>query len=256
MRWPLALVALAGCDLFRDIKEDIDGVIDPTVAVGVFTLLEPPETDEVDLADLGLTQGLTGTLFLADARDVNDLASAPITGADLEVTGCGQTVMMDESASGTYTLSPGTALDTCTELITVTRTDSEKATVIPLTFPAAPTWTLPNTWRATDGDFVIPVSESDYDSALAVVMDASTADVTFSNEPSGVREYYEFLTGTGDIADITLTDAQMREDTVMAMLLTGLVKLRNVDMEEVNTALSIVDVGRTRLYAVDTTPPR
>jgi hypothetical protein len=255
--WALPLLATGCGSLFEDIRDDVNGLLNPTVAIGAFTRLDPPSSSAIDLETLGLEAGLAGTVFLADAKQVSDLENAPIRGAVLEVSGCGQTVVMEEDASGAYLILPGTPLDSCPSDLTLTRTDNPDATTqIPLEFPAAPSWTLPETWRPGDPNIVIPVSASPFDSALALLADATTGDITYSNEPEDVMGYYEFLTGTGAREDITFTAAEMRVDTIMAAGLTGLVRVPNANMADVNTALSVVDVGRTKLYPISTLPPR
>ena len=62
-------------------------------------------------------------------------------------------------------------------------------------------------WRADDA----VARGLDFGSVLVVVVDAQSGDITYSNEPTTVEEYYEFLTATGTVEDIEAGQRVPRE---------------------------------------------
>lgn len=255
-RPPLALTVLpllGGCAWFDGVKEDVDGLLDPDVIVGLFTIVEPPPA-QVDLSALGLGIGMAGTVFLADARNLSALEESPVIGATVEVTGCGATVTLRDEGNGAYTLLPPTALDGCEQPILVERTDVDDGPSATIAFPAAPDFTFPTSWRPGDADVVVPLAGSPFDSALVITADLVAGEIVYSNEPQDVLETYNFLMGTGALDDIALGDGELRADTLMGLGVSGLVKMPNSDLYGANTALSILHGGRTRAWPIQTFP--
>ncbi|HMV68948.1 MAG TPA: hypothetical protein PKA64_19015 [Myxococcota bacterium] len=254
-RWVCVALLATGCAFFQKTKETVEGALEPIVAVGLVVQVDPFEDPVLDEFELDLEIGRSGTVFLADARDVSDLENSPVDGATLEASGCGQKVRMNEAETGTYVLSVGSALDACAaDEIVVTRTDVDPGTVLPFTLPSAPAFDVPRNHTAGQ-PITLPLTASGYESALVVVIDGSTGDVTFSNEPEGIVETYQFIKGTGTVEDVTIPGEAFREDTVHAVIVTGLISTPNVDLTEANTVLSTVAGGRARVYAVSTIPP-
>jgi hypothetical protein len=122
---------------------------------------------------------------------------------------------------------------------------------VPFTLPDPPSFTLPEQWTA-GADLVIPLAATDFDSALVVVVDVESGEVVFSNEPQGVRGYYDFLMGTGELEDLTVPGATFGEDATYVVVVTGLRKVLNRDIDEANTVLSVLEGGRARAYAMTT----
>lgn len=245
--------ALAGCDLFNAAKETVEGVVQPTVAVGLVVRAEATGEglESYDLGDAHAS-GLGATVFLADARSVNDLGNAPIRGASLELTACGDTVAFEESASGTYTVAPGTALDRCGEnAASFARVDVAEGVGAPFTLPPAPDVDIPLMWDAGQ-PMTIDLSGQGYGSALVAVVDAQDGALTFSNKPEGIVATYQFLTGNQDVGAIEIPGSAFRADTVHAVIITGLVRTPNRDVTKANTALSVLMGGRAQPFAVST----
>ena len=250
----LLVPLVGGCAWFKGAKDTIEGALEPIVAVGVVIQVDPPNAPELDDAELDLEIGRVGTIFLADARNVSDLGNTPVSGATLDAEGCGAVVQMGELASGTYVLEPGTELDTCAQPgMRIRRTDVDDALVAPITIPPDHDFALPR-YHVAGQPITVRVSEAGYESALVVVVDAATGDVTFSNEPEGVVEYYQFLTGSGEVTDVEIPGEAFLPDTVHAVVVTGLVRTPNSELTEANTVLSVVSGGRGRVYAVSTLP--
>lgn len=253
-RWVLVALAASGCAWFKKAKDTVEGALEPIVAVGFVVQVDPFEDPLLEDYELDLEVGKAGTVFLADARDVSDLENSPVDGATLEASACDKAVVMGELESGTYALEPGSELDGCAQpTLTLTRTDSDPATVLPITIPPAPGFILPRDHNAGQ-PILLPLAETDFESAVVVVMDASTGDVTFSNEPSGIVETYQFIKGTGEVTDVEIPGDAFREDTVHVVLITGLISTPNSQLDEANTVLSTIAGGRTRVYVVSTLP--
>lgn len=251
----LALLALcpcfAACALFDDVKEDVEGLLDPDVMVGLFTIVEPPPA-EVDLSALGIGVGMAGTVFLADARNLSALEESPVIGATVEVAGCGQTVQLQDEGNGAYTLLPPTALDGCQQPIVVTRVDVDDGPSATISFPQAPNFSFPTSWRPGDADIVVPLAGSPFDSALVITADLVAGEILYSNEPQDVMETYNFLMGSGSLQDIPLGSGELRADTLMGLGVSGLVKMPNTELLGANTALSVLHGGRTRAWPIET----
>lgn len=251
-RWGMLWLLVGGCDLFNTVKDTVEGVLEPQVAIGLVVVLDPEGSDLVDLDELGLTAGVAGTVFLADARDVADLEEAPVTGATMSLSGCGASAALNEEADGTYALVSPTDLDGCEgPVLTLRRDDVDPGLQVPFTIPGPPTLTIPARWTAGD-PLTIPLSTAGYDGGIVVVIDATSGDVVFSNEPQDIRGYYELLTKAGDVEDVVVPGTAFEEDKVYGVLVTGLIKVPNRDVDEANTALSVLDAGRARLYGLTT----
>lgn len=247
------LVTSPGCALFEKARDVVEGVTDPNVVVGLVTRLDPPTSDLVDLESLGLEAGIAATVFLADAREVADLENAPVAGATVQLRGCDQNIELEDGGDGSYTLLPGTPIDPCTGSLSLRRTDAEKPTVAPLTIPDAPDFNVPERWTAGE-PLTLPLASAGFKSALVVVIDASTGDVTFDNRPEGITEYYQFLKGTGDLEDLTIPGSAFREDTVHGIIVTGFITTPNTELTEANTVLSVVAGGNGTVFGVSTLP--
>jgi len=249
----VAATMLGGCDLFNAAKDTVEGVVQPTVAIGLVVRGEADVQGLDGLDDLdAYASGLGATVFLADARSVNDLGNAPISGATLELTACGDTVAMTESASGTYTLAPGSALDGCAEnAASMARADVTDGLAAPFTLPPAPDLDIPVDWDAGQ-PMTLDLSGQGYGSALVAVLDVGSGAVTYSNEPQGIVPTYQFLTGNQDVGAVEIPGSAFKADTLHAVVVTGLVRTPNRDVTKANTALSVLMGGRAQPFPVST----
>lgn len=242
---------LSGCGLFDTVKDTVQGAVDPMVAVGLVDLVAPGTDlpDDVEVPER-FQSGTGATIFLADARSVDDLANAPVEGADLVLEGCATEVAMTDQGSGAYThVQDGDAACTSASW-TVRRTDSPVAS-LPVTIPEAVDLDLPVTWTAGD-DLALDLADADWGGAIVVVLDAQTGDVTYSSEPEGIVAWYQLLTSNQDLSDVVIPGSAFRDDTVHVVAVTGLVVTRRAELDGVNTLLSTVAGGRTLLGVVST----
>lgn len=248
---------LPGCELFDQVKDTLEGVTDPTVALGVLTRIEPPSGfDDPTLSDLTgvsgteLDPGVAATLFLADARSLSDLGNAPVTGAEILARGCEEEVLLEE-AEPAYVLAPGEAFDACdASAFSFERVDEPEAVYAPVDLPAAIDLGLPDTWDAGE-ELVVDLSAGAYDNAIVLVVDLSDGSITYSNEPTDARGYYDVLTG-GGVETVTIPGEAFPADTVVGVAVTGLLRTPNRDLDAANEVLSAVAGGRTMSHLMST----
>lgn len=260
----LTLLTLTGCDAFNKVKDTIDGLLDPIVTQGLVLGVEAPDSSLIDgLIDTSTFEsGTTVTLFMADARDVQDLENAPITGADVRLTGPGVDETVAELDSGTYALTPA---------------DAE------IPYVAGDEWTLTVDREAQDGtvytssaalllpedtDFSTQIPEQhtageaitldftglSYTSALIVVLD-DNGDIAYSNEPEDIREFYDFTHSNDALETLEIPGDTFAADTIYAVGVAGLNNTDANDLTEMNTALSTVLFGKMNFYPVNTGDP-
>ena len=247
------LVVLAGCEIVDDIQDAIDGLTNPLVGVGLVALAEAPATDYVDLAELGLDEGLGATLFLADANDVSNLDNAPVTGARVALTGCDTNVLLPEQDMGLYLLTPDAAPEGCGAdrdlALAVVDEENVVTASMPVVFPVAFQPDIPTTWTSGT-DMVIDLTGAEADAAIAVVIDTSTGAVTYSNEPQTAGEYYQLFSGSGTMNEVVIPGEAFMDQTLQVVVLTLSTRAPNADVEGVNTVLTTVHGGRTTFSSV------
>lgn len=260
----LTLLTLTGCDAFNKVKDTIDGLLDPIVAQGLVLGVEPPDSALIDgLVDTSEMQsGTTVTLFMADARDVQEIENAPITGADVKLSGPGIDEAVAEIDSGTYALTPADAEvpyvagDTWT--LTVSREDSDGTvytSAAALNLPEDVDFSSQIPEQHTAGDpITLDFSGLTYTSALIVVLD-SNGDIAYSNEPDGIREFYDFTHSNETLGTLEIPGSTFADDTVYAVGVAGLNNTDATDLTEMNTALSTVLFGKMNFYPVATGNP-
>jgi hypothetical protein len=256
----MSLLALGGCAWFEDIKDTVEGVVNRNVVVGVVSTVDasldgdPALTDQIDLDALGIEGGVVSTLFLADAASVADLDNAPISDADVILQGCGVEVSMPELSGqrGAYVYVPPGDIDSCDgPAFTMRRVDGTKDVVASADVPGPLGLTVPAFWDSGD-DLTLSLAGKGLTAVIVVVMDTFTGDITYSNEPESVGEYYEFLSGSEVLDDVLVPGSAFEEETVHALLVTGLKRTPNRNLENANEVLSVVAGGRTELYPVST----
>lgn len=242
-RWALALpLVLGGCDLFEKTKDAVEGVTSLQVAVGLVVAASAPDSrfgDEIE--GLGVTEGVGGTVFLADARQVADVENAPVSGAEVALVGCGGEAALEAQGPGAYVLVPPSDVDGCAELVIERRDDK------PATLPVP----LPPPFQATVGprhdagvDLVVDLSADAPDVAFGVLLDATSGTVLWSNEPEGVGEVLAWLNGNQKPSEIVVPGEHFEAGGAYALVLTQAVRTRGVDLDGVNTAISRVAAGR------------
>ncbi|MCB9675994.1 MAG: hypothetical protein H6737_12800 [Alphaproteobacteria bacterium] len=258
----LALLALTGCDALNKAKDTIDGLLDPVVVEGIVLGVEPPQSQELQdlLTGSEFDSGTTATIFMADAKEVQEIENAPISGANVTLTGPGVNATVSEIDSGIYVMTPADqpveyASGDTWELKVVRSSGDQTATStaqILLPEPADFTAQIPQQHQ-NNTPITLDFTGLPYDSALVVVVDDG-GNVTYSNEPSTIKEVYDFTHGQSTLGVITIPGEAFPADGVYAVGVAGMVNTDAADLDEMNTGLSSIVSGLMKMYAVNTYP--
>ena len=238
----LLLLPLGGCDLFNNGTDIVNGLLNPLVAEGILLATVPPDTgdtagDSFDIGDAGLSEGTTLTLFLADAASVTEIENAPVTDATVFIHGEEAT----GGEGGLYTAAGGGLVyeDNATWNLQVDVADTSATAALHL--PGEPTFTLPALTANTA--VTLDLTGQGFNSALVVVLEG-TSGVTYSNQPEGIREFYEFTRGTDEITTVEIPADAFPGDGVYAVGVAGLVNTTSDDLTEMNTGISAIMSGK------------
>lgn len=258
----LGLLSLIGCDAFNKVKTTIDGLLDPVVAQGLVLGVEPPDSSLLDGVISGgqFDAGTTATLFIADAKEVRDIENAPIAGAEVTLRASGADVVLGEIDVGTYSLDPTDAEGVVytggeTWTLTVKRANPDGTPAVSqatLELPASADFSDQIPEQHTENTpITLDFTGLGFSSALVVVLDEN-GDVTFSNEPGTIKEFYDFTHSNNALTTVEIPGSAFGADAVHAVGVAGLVNTDAQDLEEMNTALSTVVYGKMNFYPAST----
>lgn len=253
-----AALSLSACSFFEQVGEAITGAVESRVAIGVVSSVEIRGLDRAGLPedmDFGeLSEGMAGTVFVAEAKEIAAIQNAPVSGMDIQVTGCGASAGLSEQGSGLYTMLPPTAIDDCSGgSFTIALDPEASASFIDVALPPRPS-VLPPFEGTQDQGITLDWSGQGYDSALIVVVDTLSGQVTYSNEPQEILDYYNFLKGNDKVSVLDIPGEAFPKASVYAVALTGFERVRAANLEELNTVLTTVSGGRTVVSLVSTLP--
>ncbi len=251
---PLALLLpLMGCDYIDQGKDIFEGLTNPLVTQGMILGIEPPASEDVDLSGTDYSEGTTALVFLADAANANDLENAPVSGADVSLRGgsLGDESLADLGA-GAYALAldPGVVYADGAQWTVVVNLGGETARAN-ITLPSGANASIPQ--EHTQGaPLSVNLSAGNYDSALVVVLDGQTQEITYSNEPSGIKEIYDFTHSTETVGVVDIPGDAFPDQSVYAVGVAGMNNTTSDDLESMNTALSSVMAGKMVFSVVST----
>lgn len=251
----LGWALLSGCSLFDKAKDKVDGVLNPTVVQGIVLGVEPPSDPEL-AGVLGgdLEVGTSATFFLASASKITDIENAPIVGAVVELDTPDGVIKANEQGSGLYTISPTDGPDYVggeVWTVSIDRGGEAELSMAALNLPPAATADVPRS-HAKGQDLVIDLTGQPFDAALVMVLDAQ-GNITYSNEPQGIKEIYDFTHGNGGgVGAVTIPGTAFADDSVYAVGIAGMVNTTADDLDQMNTALSTVMVGDMVLFPTST----
>ncbi len=243
----LALFSVACVDAIDDVADFWGGLTAQLVVEGLILGVSQP--DELDLSATDFAPGTGFTAFLADAGEVRDLETAPISGATVSVQGA----TADEQGNGTYTyVDDGSLAYAPNARWTMSVTINGDVATADVTLPPEANVVVPDQ-HPTGQALTLPLAGQPFDSVLIVVIDMETGDVVFSNQPEGITELYEFTHGDG-IEDVTIPGTTFGKEGVYALGVAGMVTTEAADLTEMNTAISAVLAGSMKLFPVCTLP--
>lgn len=250
-----ALLALSGCAELGDLRDKVEGLTNRFVVEAVHFGVEEPEDERIAdaLAETDWGRGAQVTAWLADASEVGEMDTAPITGVDVRfLSSSNGGLKMRAVDSGKYQLDSDDGVDYREgEQVAISSTYGDIDRKLAVGSPTAPDIDL---WTEHDqGDSLsINVSGQGYDAALINVLDIETGELTFSNLPDGAREFYELThEGTGDTV-VSIPGTAFPGEGLYAVGVAGMQVADPDSFEEVNTALSAFVAGRYRFGTVCT----
>lgn len=247
------VLAQSGCEQIADLKDDVQGLTEPLVVEGLYLGVAPPDSDQVDLSGTDFAKTAAATVFLADATSIDQLEEAPVEGASVAVrSDAGGSVTLADDGGGKYSATSDDGLTYAGGerfTLSIERDTTHRLSIVA---PPDPDADLPAEHTAGQ-DLIVDLDGQGYDSALVVVLDGQSGDVTFSNEPEGLEEIYRLSRGDG-ATRVVIPGSAFAGPSVYAVGVAGLNAASGDDYEELNTGLSTFLAGKFRFYAVSTIP--
>ncbi|MCB9765507.1 MAG: hypothetical protein H6739_37380 [Alphaproteobacteria bacterium] len=246
----LSLGLMAGCDQFNDIKNTVDGLTNPLVAQTIILGVAEPESSEIDLSGTDFSQGATIQAFLADAASVNDLENAPVSGADVKIR-VGETaaVWLTESADGAYSADGTDGFSyVAQQPSVVTMNYGDDSSQMSITLPAAVNVDVPETHNG--GTAMNLDLGASFDAVLAVVIDVTAGEATWTNRPETIREVYDFTHGSGNVSSLTIPAVAFPSGCACAVGIAGMENADSSNFTNTNTGLSSLSAGKMKFYGV------
>ena len=248
-----ASLSMMSCEAVKDVKDKIAGLLNPLVGQGIVLGIEAPDSDLIDLSTTKYKEGTSVNIFLADAKELDDMENAPVSGADVVVDGNIE-VSVDEGATdGLYAINPGDTdlayTDNQEWTVTITRTPEEGDAIVStvnMALPVGADLVVPATHEANT-DLVVNFPAG-FHAALIVVLDAN-GSITYSNEPQDIKGVYDFATGDDEITEETIPGTAFPGDSAYLVGVAPMVHTLAEDIDSMNTALSKFFTGKMSFYA-------
>lgn len=251
-RLMLLLPLLFGCSDLDDLKEKVEGYANPTVIEGIVLGVAEPDFD-FDLSGTEFDKGAAAVVFLADAASVDEIEDAPIAGATVHMLSesAGKLTMRNEG-EGRYSVTGddgfeykvGEDLDLSIEL-------GDAASGASVRAPAAAELELAET-HTPGANLSVDLTGQGFDSALIVVFDASSGEITFSNQPETIKEVYDFTHGGSGGVAVDIPGSAFAGESLFAVGVAGLVTAGEDDFTDANTLLSAYMAGKMKFFPVST----
>lgn len=246
---------LTGCAELEDIQETLEGLTDPLVIEAFLLGAVPPESSQIDLSDTPFADGTTIKVFLADATSIDDLEAGALDGAAVELMSASVgSIELGALSGGLYTANGGDGLDYYAgEEYVVSIANAEATHRAAVTAPQPVDIDVPQQ-HGVGEKLLIDLTAYDYDAVLVAVLDVSSGELTYSNEPDGIQAMYDF-THTG--AAVKRHEIPGNAFATPSIYAVGVAGMRNAgvdDYTDMNTGLSSFMVGQMRFYAVQVTP--
>ncbi len=242
---------LSGCGQLEDIKDVVDDLTNPLVVEAVLIGAVEPESDLIDLSETDFADGTAIKVFVADATSIDDLEAGALDGMFVELKSptLGNLELVDEGG-GLYTANGDDGLEYVAGeeyVIDVTNVDSEHK--VGVVAPQPVDIEVPQQHAAGD-KLLIDLTEYDYDAVLVAVLDVMSGEITYSNEPEGIQEMYEFTHTGAEVKRHEIPGSAFASQSVYAVGVAGMRNATVDDYTDLNTGLSSYMVGQMRFYAV------
>lgn len=250
------LIPMVGCEYLEKGQDIVEGLTNPLVVQGMVLGISPPDSEYVDLSQTDFQEGTAATLFLADASTAQQIEEAPVEGATISLEGeVIGSAALGELGAGAYMMNPsaGVTYEAGAQWTVQITGHDEEASSASLVLPAAVSVVIPAQHTANTG-MTLDLSAGAYDSALVVVLDGQSGEVTYSNQPEDVMAYYEFTHGTVAVTTVEIPATAFPGESVYAVGVAGMNNADSATMVNMNTVLSAVMVGRMGFSVVSTMP--
>lgn len=251
-RLVLLLPLLVGCE---DLKDKFEGYTNPTVIEGIVLGVAEPDIDGFDLSKTDYNKGTAALVFLADAASADEIEEAPITDATVSILSeTSGKVGLSHEGEGSYSADSDDGLEyTVGEDLDLTVSLDESTSKVSVTAPAAADVDIDEQHTAGQA-ITVDLTGLSYSSVLVVVFEASSGDVTFSNNPDTIKEIYEFTHGGSDGLVVEVPGSAFPSQSLYAVGVAGLKNAGEDDFSGANTLLSTYLAGKMKFYPVSTIP--
>ena len=248
-----ALILLTSCTEISKLQDDLSELTNSFVLAGFHlgaeafsdeAFLSPEQTEEL------MASSVQSLAFLLEGDLTGLETSGPIVGAELNVSSGSTSTTLAEQEAGLYTSSASELEYAPGQEVIFQSSYGGVERSISVLQPSAPEYDLPES-HAQSAELTIDLSGQGFDSALIVVSDISSGELTYSNEPTGFDEIYSM---THTSTDENGEQIEVSEVTIPAnafpnegAYLIGVAGLSNSDpdtMVEMNIALSSLSAGQ------------
>ena len=245
------LPLLAGCEQWNDVKDVIDDLTDPIVVEALLLGAVEPDSPYIDLSDTPFADGTALKVFLADATDLESLEAGALDGATVNVLAPSLGSMaLEADGGGLYTLYGSAGLEYFAgeeyALSAVTGDVTHRAV---LSAPHPPDTSIPAT-QPVGQPLAVDLSAFGYDNLLVAVYDVQGEAITYSNEPQGIEELYDFTHSGEAVKRHEIPGSAFPRQGIYAVGVAGMQSADEDAFTEMNTGLSSFLAGQMSFYAV------
>lgn len=232
----VALTSLSGCEIIENTKDLIGDLTNPLVTQALVLGVTPPDSGDVTIP-AEFADGAGATVFLADAADVGDMASAPVEGADVAL----QEQAFSAGAPGAYLLEPGALSYASGQTWTLTVGIGDSTATADIELPGAASFDVPAA-HPPGSDLVIDLTGQEFDGALIVVVNQD-GDLVYDNRPEDIMGLYE-LTRGDPVGAETIPGDTFSAQGAYAIGVAGIKTTTGREaLESMNTVLSTMMAG-------------
>jgi hypothetical protein len=242
---------MTGCAELEDVKNTLEGLTDPLVVEAFLIGAVEPDSELIDLSETDFADGTTIKVFVADATSIDDLEAGALDGmtVDLKSASLG-TLPLEAVGGGLYTANGQDGLEYFAAeeyVVSVTNVDTVHTVAVSAPQPVD----IVVAEQHTAGEkLLIDLTEYDYDAVLVAVLDVTSGEITYSNEPEGIEEMYDF-THTGEaVMRHEIPGSAFASQSIYAVGVAGMRNAGVDDYTDMNTGLSSYMVGQMRFYPV------
>lgn len=258
---PVVFLGLTSCawldsaqQTVEDVKDAIEGMTNPLVFQGLVLGAEEPSNPDIAdvLLEAGAEQGTVVNVFLADAASLDEVESAPVVSATVEVVTDDGVVQAPGDGNGLYSVEPGEDGATYADdgRWTVEVSIGEMFSTIAMDLPAAADVSVPELHDPlTPMD--LDMTGQGFGAALVLVMDQNGV-VTHTNEPQGVSDVIDLSQGGEDLTVYSIPADAFPDESLYVIGVAGLGHSLGEDVDNMNTLLSSLMAGKMRFYATST----